>query len=82
MSTGYAIFFSFIAAYIIVLVANFWIDRLGGGLGCLGLVIMFLFTAAAILLFALFAPENIQLIALYIGIGIVVLTLIINLLSQ
>lgn len=82
MSIGYTLFFSAITAYAVMLVIGFWIDKLGGGLSLVGYALVFVASAIVAFCFLHLAPPNIQAIALYIGIGIVTLTLIVNFISQ
>ena len=82
MTFGYALFFAAIYAYVLMLVINFWVDKFSRGMGCLAMGIVFLVSAIAILCVLLLAPSHIQSVALYVGIGVVVLTLIVNLISQ
>ena len=82
MRIDHAIFSAFVAAFVITLVINFWINKLGGAISCLGSIVIFLFSAVAVLLFLMFAPDNLFTIAAITGLAIVVLTLIIHLISQ
>lgn len=82
MDIGYSLFIAAIAAYLLMLVISFWVDKLGNGMELSTMVLVFVISALVIFFFLLLAPESIQTIALYIGIAIIVLTLIINLISQ
>jgi hypothetical protein len=82
MTFGYALFIAAIYAYVLMLAINFWVEKFGGYLGCLAMILVFFITAIAILCIILLAPSHIQYVALYVSIGFIVLTLIINLISQ
>jgi hypothetical protein len=82
MSLTHALFFTAIAAFVLTIVISFWINKLGGFLSLLGYFLVFLALAVAVFLFICFAPDKLLTIAWCIGLGIVVLTLIIHLISQ
>lgn len=82
MDLGYDLFIAAISAFMLVLVISFWAEKLGCPMELSTYALIFVISALVIFFFLLLAPKSIQTIALYIGIAIIVLTLIINLLTQ
>lgn len=82
MNLGHTLFLAFIAAWAIMLLIGFWVDKLGGHISLLGYFLIYLASFAAAFLFILFASAELLTTVTIIGIALIVLTLIINLISQ
>lgn len=71
------LFFSFIGAFLTVLVVNFWATKLCGGFSWIGMLITFFVSFATIFLIATFAPEAMFDTANYVYLGFIALSLIV-----
>ena len=64
-------------AYTLTHCFNFWSTKFGKGLGCLGMCLVFLGLAIALLCILLFAPFQIQNVAIGVSLGVIVLSTIV-----
>ena len=82
MTLTHALFTAAVVGFALTLALIYWVNKLGNGLSLLGILLVFLISAAAVFLFITYAPDSIFPIAYYTGIGFVVLTLIISQISK
>ena len=69
-------------AYAITLSIDFWARKLGKGMGCLAMVIVFLIATIINTCILLLAPSIIQTVVLCVNLGFVFLTIIVNSISK
>lgn len=81
MSPEYALFTSFLAAFLGTIVISFWAEKIGKEASCLGIIISAVITFAASYLFLVYAPDSLLVPVYMIAIGIVVFSLIVKMIK-
>ena len=82
MRTDHAIFMAFIFAFVITILASFWLNKFSRGAGCLGYILILILALIASLLLFLYATTQVLTACLIALVALVFLTIIIMLISR
>jgi hypothetical protein len=76
------VLFALLFSFCTVFVVYFWSEQFGCGFDGIGLIIIGLLSFAASILFQLFAPEEWKFPVLCVAMGILMITLLVNIITS